>query len=96
MTLCPLGIVLSGALHTGVAFDNFDRYVETVNGKATLHDTAGIMYQDINVELTEEGEYEEGHDKLQESEGIPSSSEEIVNQSGKRRQRTYDAISFSR
>lgn len=30
----------------GVAFDNYDRYVETLTGKDTLHDTVGIAYQD--------------------------------------------------
>ena len=34
-------------LSTGVAFDNFDRYVETMSGKDTLHDTVGIAYQDV-------------------------------------------------
>lgn len=33
-------------LRTGVAFDNYDRFVETVDGKDTLHDTVGIVYQD--------------------------------------------------
>lgn len=32
-------------LCTHVAFDNFDRYVETSSGKDTLHDTVGIVYQ---------------------------------------------------
>lgn len=32
---------------TGVAFDNFDRFVETTSGKDTLHDTVGIFYQNI-------------------------------------------------
>ena len=34
-------------LNTGIAFDNYDRYVETLTGKNTLHDTVGIAYQDI-------------------------------------------------
>ena len=29
---------------SGLALDNYDRYVETLNGKHTLHDTVGIMY----------------------------------------------------
>lgn len=33
---------------TGVAFDNFDRFVETTSGKDTLHDTVGIFYQNIS------------------------------------------------
>ena len=43
----PAGMSLSPTLCTGVAFDNFDRYVETLSGKDTLHDTVGIAYQDI-------------------------------------------------
>ena len=34
-------------MHTGVAFDNFNRFVETTDGKQTLHDTVGIIYLDI-------------------------------------------------
>lgn len=32
---------------THVAFDNFDKFVETSSGKDTLHDTVGIVYQNI-------------------------------------------------
>ena len=28
-----------------LSFDNYDRYVETLTGKDTLHDTVGIAYQ---------------------------------------------------
>lgn len=34
-------------LFTGIAFDNNDRYVETSTGKDTLHDTVGIVYQNV-------------------------------------------------
>ena len=43
----PHGMQLSSSLSTGLAFDNFDRYIETLGGKDTLHDTVGIAYQDI-------------------------------------------------
>ncbi|CAD6235330.1 GSCOCG00012411001-RA-CDS, partial [Cotesia congregata] len=43
--VCPPDIILNPSLCTGVAFDNFDRYVDTLNGKETLHDTVGIIYQ---------------------------------------------------
>lgn len=36
---------LSPRIHTHVAFDNYDQYVETSTGKDTLHDTVGIAYQ---------------------------------------------------
>ena len=43
--LTPDGIEKDPNLATGVAFDNFDRFVETLSGKDTLHDTVGIVYQ---------------------------------------------------
>ncbi|CAH2096461.1 unnamed protein product [Euphydryas editha] len=45
--VCPEDTILSPKYCTGVAFDNYDRYVETCNGKDTLHDTVGILYQNI-------------------------------------------------
>lgn len=42
----PFGLELQRPeLHTHVAFDNYDRFVETSSGKNTLHDTVGIVYQ---------------------------------------------------
>ena len=35
---------------TGVSWDNFDRFVETITGKETVHDTVGITYQTIREE----------------------------------------------
>lgn len=43
--ICPEGIVRTPDLYTGVAFDNYDRFVETTTGKDTLHDTVGIIFQ---------------------------------------------------
>lgn len=37
-------------LHTHLGFDNYDRYVETKNGKNTLHDTVGIVIQNVGCE----------------------------------------------
>ncbi|GFS95509.1 hypothetical protein TNCV_814591 [Trichonephila clavipes] len=45
--ICPPDIIQSPSLSTGVAFDNFDRYVDTLTGKHTLHDTVGIIYQNV-------------------------------------------------
>lgn len=39
-------------LRTHLAFDNYDRYVETFSGKDTLHDTVGIVYQNIDPTIT--------------------------------------------
>lgn len=41
---CPSNITLKGDVYTGVAFDNFDRFVETATGKQTLHDIVEIIY----------------------------------------------------
>ena len=41
----PFGMSLAANLGTGVAWDNYDRFVETQSGKDTLHDTVGIAYQ---------------------------------------------------
>lgn len=48
--LLPIGLnEKQPQLSTHVAFDNFDRYVETNTGKDTLHDTVGIVYQNKSV-----------------------------------------------
>lgn len=93
-TLCPPGIIHSPNLHTGVAFDNFDRYVETVNGKDTLHDTVGIIYQDVMSETNEEEECAEESEREPEvqPEQIPTNTTETVNRPRRRRRRTFDAI----
>lgn len=53
-TLCPSGIYPTIILPSGIAWDNFDRYVETCGkrtvGKDTLHDTVGIIYQSVPTE----------------------------------------------
>ncbi|KAG8330800.1 hypothetical protein J6590_054919 [Homalodisca vitripennis] len=54
----------ANAERKSMAFDNYDRFVDTKTGKDTLHDTVGIMYQDIipkddNVEEEEEEEIED-------------------------------------
>lgn len=45
--VCPEDTILSPKHCIGVAFDNYDRFVETCNGKVTLHDTVGILYQNV-------------------------------------------------
>ncbi|GFW32109.1 hypothetical protein TNCV_2601351 [Trichonephila clavipes] len=46
--ICPPDIIQSPSLSTGVAIDNFDRYVDTYTRKDTLHDTVGIIYQNVS------------------------------------------------
>lgn len=43
--ILPSSITANNTLCTNVAFDNYDRFVDTINGKDTLHDTVGIVYQ---------------------------------------------------
>ena len=38
------GMLLDSDLTTGITFDTCDRFVETLSGKDTLHDTAGMSY----------------------------------------------------
>lgn len=46
--ILPYGLVPNNpSLRTHIAFDNFDKYVETTSGKDTLHDTVGIVYQNV-------------------------------------------------
>ena len=49
--LTPSGIECTPTLSSGVAWNNFDRFVETSSGKNTLHDTVGIICQDIPTDL---------------------------------------------
>lgn len=46
----PTGIIATNGLSTHVAFDNFDRFVDTTSGKDTMHDTVGIIYQFTSAE----------------------------------------------
>ena len=35
---------------TGLAFDNYNHFVETSTGKDTLHDTVGMAYQTLKLD----------------------------------------------
>ncbi|KAL4718512.1 hypothetical protein ACJJTC_002715 [Scirpophaga incertulas] len=79
--LCPDDIIPSRNLCTGLAFNNFDRFVDTATGKDTLHDTVGIMFQNIVNCLP----------------SLPRPIAENVDEpetSVKRRRRTFDEITF--
>ena len=43
--LIPNGVSSNPASNIDVAFDNFDKFGETVSGKDTLHDTVGKAYE---------------------------------------------------
>lgn len=53
--ILPYGLLADRPnLRTHIAFDNYDKYVETSTGKDTLHDTVGIVYQNVDPESTNE------------------------------------------
>ena len=45
-------LVPDSSLTVGIAYDNFDRFVETLSGKNTLHNTVGIVYQSVSEETS--------------------------------------------
>ena len=47
----PDGFNLYPDLATGVAWDNYDVFVETMDGKNTLHDTVGICFQNVKTDI---------------------------------------------
>ncbi|CAG9822077.1 unnamed protein product [Phaedon cochleariae] len=53
--ICPNDISTVPNLNTGLAYNNFDKFVETIEGRDTLHDTVGIIFQDIDILTNPEG-----------------------------------------
>ena len=45
-------LVPDSSLTVGMAYDNFDWFVETLSGKNTLHNTVGIVYQSVPEETS--------------------------------------------
>ncbi|GFY36060.1 uncharacterized protein TNCV_4844321 [Trichonephila clavipes] len=78
--ICPEAVNKNENLSTGMAFDNFDRFVDTKNGKDTLHDTVGIIYQNIDPNFEEEFVVEE------EEAGVTTHN--------KRRRRSFETIEY--
>lgn len=78
--ICPPDIIRKSSLCTGVAFDNFDRYVDTLNGKETLHDTVGIIYQNVDNDALDESVIASTSDQ---SDELPPPA---------KRRRTFEAI----
>ena len=50
-SLIPSDIVTIRILCTGMAWDNFDIYIQTLSGAGTIHHTYGICYQNEFVDL---------------------------------------------
>jgi len=82
---CPYDIVQKPNLCTGLAYNNFDRFVETTDGKDTLHDIVGIIFQNIVPETTE------NDNNTQEPENDNSMQEQNSNSRNKRR-RIFNAV----
>ena len=53
---------------TGVAWDDFDRFLETTTGKERLRDTVGITYQTITEEETSDQEPDDNENLSSEEE----------------------------
>ncbi|CAH0563075.1 unnamed protein product [Brassicogethes aeneus] len=94
--LCPSDIIKTGDWLAGVAFDNYDRFVDTHTGKDTLHDTVGIIYQTIPSLATD-------HD-ISDDDSIPGTSAgtsaatasesplSLTETANKKRRRMYDTV----
>ena len=50
--ISPPDLVPDSSLTVGIAYDNFHRYVETLSGKNTLHDTVGVVYEFVSEETS--------------------------------------------
>ena len=50
--ISPPDPVPDSSLTVDIAYDNFDRFVETLSGKNTLHDRVGIVYQFVSEETS--------------------------------------------
>lgn len=74
--LCPEVINRIDNLSVGTAYDNFDRFVDTKTGKDTLHDTVGIIYQNIDPTL----------ENIEDVDDLPETYTK------RRRRRSFEAI----
>ena len=84
--VCPDDIVHSSDLCTGLAFNNFDRFVDTASGKDTLHDTVGIIFQEVHSNSANVNEHAMG------SVSEIDQTEEEAGSSSRKRRRTFDII----
>ena len=80
----PFGMRLNAGAATGVAWENFDMFVETKSRKYTLHNTVGIAYPVLEnlrpniLENSQEGQNSSEHTKLKKSKRSYSSSQLII------------------
>ena len=90
--LTPHGMTCNLVLGTGLAWDNFDRFVATLTGTDTLHDTVGIAYQarfkdniDVTNELTIENKITEGLVDFNRNLDVTSASFQVTKKIERRR-----------
>lgn len=76
-------------MHTGVAYDNYDRHVDTETGTDTLHDTVAIIYQDV---VDNSGEQPSLEIDIVETEAEEYEEVTESGRQGKRRRRKFDEI----
>ncbi|GBP33294.1 hypothetical protein EVAR_30882_1 [Eumeta japonica] len=82
--ICPEVINKEENLVAGMAFDNYDRFVDTKTGKDTLHDTVGIMYQNIDP----------NNDNVEEEEEEAEAEDTEGSKHNRSRRRSFESIDF--
>ena len=80
--VCPEDILRTSNLCTSLAFNNFDRFVDTASGKDTLHDTVGIIFQHIAPNA----------DNIMPETESNNENPNANNEISKKRRRTFDTI----
>ena len=98
--ISPPEMIEDPSLPSGSAHDNFDRFVDTLSGKDTLHDTVGIAFQRVpaaNVPMeTEDEDNAVDAEKVPEVEE-PNNSERGASNSStnkRKRRRRYEAANL--
>lgn len=76
VNISPEDAILKPHLCTGVAYDNYDRFVETCTGKDSSHDTVGIFHRNVQT-----------NDSC-----IPRESDDYTVPSASKKRRTFDAL----
>lgn len=92
--LCSEDIIPTDDLCTGIAFDNFNRFVETLTGKNTLHDTVGVIYQNVSSDtkiagITDASAESDDTDKVMDANDLVASNDKTLRV---RKRRCFDAI----
>ena len=98
--LTPHGMTCNLLLRTGLAWDNFDRFLATITGTDTLHDTVGIAYQarfkdniDITNESTIENEITEQLVDFNKNLDVTSASSQVTKKT--KRRRAYESTGLN-